>query len=227
MRAEYNQYQQLWGIGCARVPAGALPYPVSWRDIDVDSRWTQVILRELGVGRGDFVHISHYYSELGQTWPYYEAARNIGAVFANGMPSLFDAYRLEMYLRRFQLAATIGVATDTLDGLQQGGHDIAKLYAKAGTIVALPGGWERLRALGFKPWRLLPLGPIFAIEAPDGSGARFDNREWRVDSSNGQLLVSAAPQRACDFRALETGVQGTVEKVNGEAGPELRVFVSA
>jgi hypothetical protein len=226
MKPDYSEYQQLWSIGCARVPAGVLPYPVSWRDLEVDARWTQGILRNLGVDRGDLVHISHNYSELGQWYPYYQAVRNLGAVFANGMPTTYDAYRLEMYLRRFKLAAAVGVAADTLTGLEQGGHAPEKVFANAKTLVAMPDALQRLQGLGFKPWRLLPLGPLFAIAAPDNSGARYDNSEWTVSSRNGELLVSASVQRACDFRELATGVRGEVEKVNGPAGPELRIFQS-
>lgn len=225
MRAEYNEFQHLWAIGCARVPAGVLPYPVSWRDIDADTRWAQQLLRAMGIGRGALVHLSHFYSELAQLWPFYQAVRDLGAVLANGMPSGFDAYRLEMYLRRFQLAAAIGIAPDTLNSLEQSGHDLRKLFARTEVLVALPGAWERLRAIGFKPWRMLPLGPLLAIEPPDGSGARFNNREWQVTNSGGQLQLSAGPQRACAFRELETGIAGMVEKVGGDTGPEFRIFV--
>jgi len=225
MRAEYNQFQHLWGIGCVRVPAGALPYPISWRDIEADTRWTQHLLRGMGIAPGALVHLSHYYSELAQLWPFYQATRDLGAVIANGMPSPFDAYRLEMYLRRFRLTAAIGIAPDTLNSLEQQGHDLQKLFASTAVLAALPGAWERLRVLGFKPWRLIALGPLLAIEAPDASGARFNNREWQVTGGGDGLRVSAGPQRACDFRELETGVAGMVEKVEGAAGPEFRLFV--
>lgn len=225
MRPEFSEYQQLWGIGCVRAPAGVLPYPVSWRDVDVDARWMQRQLGEMGVVPGSFVHICHFYADLAQAWPFYQGARNIGAVFANGMPTSYDAYRLEMYLRRFRLQAAIGVTEDTLDGLVQGGHDPAVIYANAAVTAAHPGAWERLRSFGFRPWRLRALGPLYTVEAPDESGGRFDNREWRVQCEDGRLLLSAAHQRAARFERLDTGLRGRLESVKTEAGPELRVFV--
>jgi hypothetical protein len=212
------------GVGCVRTEGATLPYHFSWRDADVDTRWMMTCLKPFGIERGSLIHITQSYSEFVQFWPIYEAARNLGAVYANGMATSFDAYRLEMYLRRFRLTAVIGITVPTLDGLQQGGHDIEKLFGGVPVLMALPDAAARLREFGFKVATLLKVGPFMAIEAAPGEGGRFDNREWSVDAIDGELHVTSAPARSEQFDRLAVGVKGSVERVTTPLGPEWRIF---
>jgi len=228
MRQESTSRESYWGIGCARTPAGPLPYYVTWRDIQVDSLWARGILSDLGIGAGSLIHLTHNYSEQALFGPYYQAARYLGATFANGMASPYDAYRLEMYLRRFRFQAAIGITEEVLDGLAQARHHLDQIFAKVPVIAALPSAHGRLTEMGFKPWRLLPLGPLLAVEAPDGSGARYNHGEWQLETRAGRVFLSAAPRRRRDngFIDLDTGLDGAIEMVATPRGREPRVFTA-
>ncbi|MDR2188072.1 MAG: hypothetical protein LBE62_08475 [Azonexus sp.] len=217
-----------WAIGCARTPSEVLPYYVTWRDIDIDIHWARAILPELGVTKGSLVHFTHNYSESAMFWPYYQATRHLGAAFANGMASPYDAYRLEMYLRRFHFQACIGVTGKVLEGIAQARHHLDQVFARVPVIAAFPGAHRRLEEIGFKPWRLLPLGPLFAIEAPDKSGARYNHGEWILASKNGRIFLSASPKRRRDngFVDLDTGLDGAIEMVSTPRGREPRLFTA-
>jgi hypothetical protein len=213
------------GVGCIHTANGeSLPYPFSWRDADADTRWMERSLKSFGVDSGSMIHISHRYAELVQYWPVYEAARNLGAIYANGMPTSFDAYRLEMYLRRFPFSAVIGITSETLDGLQHGGHDIENVFRSVRVLMALPNAAERLRTAGFDVATLLPMGPFLAIEAAPGEGARFNNREWNVEAIDNVLHITSSSARGAHFDRLSTGVKGHTKKVVTPLGPEWRIF---
>lgn len=223
-----QNFGSYWGIGCARTPAGALPYFISWRDMEVDSFWAHHILSEMGIGAGSLVHFTHNYSEEALLYPYYLATRHLGGTFAHGMATPYDAYRIEMFLRRFRFQAAIGIAPGTLDGLEQAGHQPAKVFAQTPVLAALPGAYERLVAMGFQPWRLIPLGPLYAFEAPDGSGARYNAGEWNLASRNGRIFLSASARRKRDngFENLDTGINGTLGMVTTPRGREPRLFLA-
>lgn len=224
MNSANAELRSLLGIGCVRTAQGPLPYRFSWRDAEVDTHWMAGCLRELGIGRGNLIHITHPYAEVVQFWSIYHGARELGAVYANGMPTPFDAYRLEMYSRRLQLTAVIGTTMQTLDGLQQGGHDLEKVFGRMQMRIALPDAAARLRELGLETGNLIKMGPFVAIEAEPGEGARFDNREWQVEAIDGELHVTSAPPRASQFERFATGVKGHIEKVQTRLGPEWRIF---
>lgn len=227
MNAATGDLKDILAIGCVRTAQGPLQYRFSWRDAEVDNNWMAGYLHSLGIGRGSLIHITHPYAELPQFWSIYHGARQLGVVYANGMPTSFDAYRLEMYLRRLQLTAVIGTTVQTLEGLQQGGHDLEKVFSRVKLHFALPDAAARLRELGLKTGNLIKMGPFLAIEAVPGEGARFNNREWQVDAIDGELHVTSAPPRAGQFQQLATGVKGYVDKVKTPLGPEWRIFTRA
>lgn len=216
-------------ISCVRTPAGVLPYTVTQRDVQIDAMWARRhVLSEMDVARGSLVHFTHSYSEEIQFWPFYVAALFMGATYANGMPSMFDAYRMEMYMRRFRFQVVFGIAPGTLDGLEQAGHLLPRVFAHVPHLVALPGAYERLLRVDLAPWRVVSLGPCLVIEAPDRSGARYNVGEWDLESRNGRIFLSASPRRRRDdgFVDLDTGVDGAVELVKTPRGREPRVFLS-
>lgn len=222
-----SEYKHLLGIGSVRTAQGTLEYPFSWRDAEIDINWMADDLRRLQIERGSLIHITHSYKDIVQFWPIYHGARVLGAVYANGMATPFDAYRLEMYLRRFKFDVVFGTTVETLDGLQQGGHDIGKVFSTARLCIALPDAAARLREAGVAAGNLLMVGPFLAIEAAPGEGARFNNREWTVEAIDGELHVTSTSPRAARFERIATGVKGRVEKVSTRLGPEWRIFADA
>lgn len=217
-------------ISCVRTPAGVLPYAVTQRDVQIDALWARrQVLAEMGVARGSLVHFTHTYSEEIQFWPYYVATLLMGGTVSNGMPSTFDSYRMEMYMRRLRFQVVFGIAPGTLDGLEQAGHVLSRVFAHVPHLVALPGAYERLvRADLAPPWRAFSLGPCLAVEAPDRSGARYDVGEWDLESRNGRIFLSAAPRRRrdCGFVDLDTGVDGEIGLVKTPHGREPRIFLA-
>ena len=114
-----------------------------------------------------------------------------------------------MFLRRLRMQAVIGLTGELVDALHGLGRDLKALLGQS-TLVALPDAAATLRAAGLAPWTLLPLGPLWAFEPPEGGGAEFDRSEWRVESAGGELLVSSAGARATPQHRLATGVRGNI-----------------
>jgi hypothetical protein len=128
-----------------------------------------------------------------------------------------------MFLRRFALRAVLGLSGEVVAGLAALGRDLPDLLGRS-TVVALPDACERLRACGLAPWRMVPVGPIYAFESPQGGGARYDTSEWLVEEEAGELLLTARAVRASPFVRLKTGVRGRVETRNtGDNDPRLVV----
>lgn len=224
LRFSGDKLTSLMAAGCIYTAEGPVPYPFSWRDAEADTRWMQDCLKSCGIDRGSMIHISHRYAELVQFWPIYEAALNLGAIYANGMPTAFDAYRLEMYLRRFPFAAVIGITAEMLDGLQGAGHDVAKIFRGVRILMALPDAVPRLRQLDLNVSTLLNVGPFIALEREPGEGARFNNREWSVEAVDGMLEVTSSPARSAKLDRLSTGIKGRVLRVETPLGHEWRIF---
>ncbi len=207
----------LWAIGRADLADGQVAdIPITWNEIHRDAQWAAGILDLLGVGEGDFCFYSFFYGQSAQVWPFMKATFDRHARSASGMPTAWDAYRLETYMRLFRLKLHFGVSPTLLDGLEGAGHDIAKVFASAEILVALPGAWERLVAKGFKPWRLTFLGPIVAVDPCDGTGGHFDTSQWTLDSKGGEILVTSAPGRTARLDAVRSGASGEIRTVDGE-----------
>lgn len=199
-----------WAIGSFRIPGGTLPYPVSYRDLEHDATVAVATLGRLGLSRGGLMLMIAGGGEWAQTAAYERAATRLGAVWAPTMPLGHDAYRVEMFLRRFRFQLVFGITASILDGLQAEGHDLRKVFGEAGTLVARPGAWERLRAAGLSPWRLHALGPVLAFEPPGETGAFFDAHDWSLESIGGELLVTSRSVRASHVVRLATGARGAV-----------------
>jgi hypothetical protein len=181
------------------------------------------MLAGASVQSGDLAHFSYIYSHSGQTWPWLKAGFERGARLATGMPTQWDAYRLEMYCRLFSVKLAFGVTPEVLDGLEGGGHKLTSIFAKVERIIAAGAAWERLSAAGLKPWKLHWLGPIIAIDPGDGHGARFDHAQWTLEEDGGRLFISNKKPREASFKRLALATRGKVETVDGEP----RLFVAA
>jgi len=207
----------LWAIGRVDLAGGVVAdMPITWPEIERDTAWAASMLDELGVREGDFCFYSFFYGQSAQFWPWMKATFDRGGRSASGMPTAWDSYRLETYLRLFRLKLVFGISPENLDGLEAAGHDIGKVYATSEILAALPGAWERLAAKGFKPWRVTWLGPILAVDPCDGTGGRFDADEWRLEAQEGEILVSSRPGRTARFDRARTGARGEIRTIDGE-----------
>ena len=209
--------QTPWAIALLRLPSGYQPYAVSRRDVERDTAWAIKVFEWMGLRKGLPMHLIGAGSDNVTLWPFENACIHQGIPFGMGEPVQIDSGRTDMFLRRFQMQAVIGLANGVLDGLQAAGRDLKRLLGETQVLAAMPDACVRLKAAGLAPWRMVQVGPIYAFEAPDGGGARYDNSEWLVEDDGTQLLLTSLAPRACPFVRLQTGVRGKVETgtVNG------------
>ncbi len=201
----------LWAVGSAETAEGVVDYPLSWSDIANDEAWANAMLDLAGVAKDDLAFFSYIYSRSAQTWPWLKAGFDRGAKLATGMPTQWDAYRLEMYCRLFAVNFLFGVTPEVLDGLEGAGHKLATIFGKVNRIIAVGAAWNRLREAGLAPWRLHWLGPIIAIDPCDGGGARFDYKQWSLETGDGRLLISNTKSRQAKFERTKLTINGRIE----------------
>lgn len=206
----------LWAIACAETADGPIDYPISWSDSAKDEIWANAMLDFANVRKGDMAFFSYIYSRSGHTWPFLRSGFERGVRMATGMPTQWDAYRLEMYCRLFNVNFIFGLTPEALDGLEGAGHKLATVFGKVNRIIASGAAWQRLRDANLEPWKLHWLGPIIAIDPCDGGGARFDHAQWTLESDGGQLRISNRQTRAATFERTLLSARGRVETENGE-----------
>lgn len=199
-----------WAVFLLRLPGGTRTCTVSLRDIEADTAWARQVFARMGLRRGQPAHLIGAGFDNAILWPYENALLGLGVPFGVAEPVAIDAPRTDMFLRRLRMQAVIGLTGELVDALLALGRDLKVLLGHA-TLVALPDAAATLRAAGLAPWTLLPLGPLWAFEPPEGGGAEFDSGEWRVESADGELLVSSVGPRATPQHRLATGVRGTVD----------------
>lgn len=215
--------QTPWAIALLRLPSGFQPYAVSRRDMERDTAWATKVFEWMSLKKGLPMHLIGAGSENATLWPFENACIRRGIPFGMGEPVQIDSGRTDMFLRRFQMQAVIGLANGVLDGLQASGRDLKKLLGETPVLAAMPDACDRLKATGLDPWRMVPIGPIYAFEAPGGGGARYDSSEWLVEDDGTQLLLTSLAPRACPFVRLKTGVRGKAEAATVD-GKQERVI---
>lgn len=203
--------QTPWAIALLRLPSGYQPYAVSRRDMERDTEWALKVFDRMGLKKGLPIQLIGAGSDNATLWPYENACIRHGIPFGMGEPVQIDAGRSDMFLRRFQMQAAIGLAAGVLDGFLAAERDLKKLLGEVPVLAAMPDACERLKAIGLASWRIVQVGPIYAFEAPGGGGARYDMSEWLVEDDGTQLLLTSLAPRACPFVRLKTGVRGKVE----------------
>jgi hypothetical protein len=215
-----------WMICALHRPSGVLPYAVSVRDMQQDERWAGRVLDWLGVVPGTTSLLIGAAGSWGIFWPYEAAILRRKAVIASAEATYYDAYRTDMFLRQMRFHGVFGITPAVLDGLAATGRDFAALFRTGGLLSALPGAAERLEAAGLPVWRQVPLGPMFAWEAPVRDGARYDESEWLVESEGGRLWLTSVGPREQKFERFDTELAGEVRTVTGPDGPERRLFLA-
>jgi len=203
-------------IGRIKLAGAIMPYPMSRRDIDADTEWALALFKEMDMRDDALSLFVSAGAETAQVWPYENAAQRLDSPLSFAENSPFDAYRVEMFLRRFQIQIVFGVTQAIVRGLLDGGHDLHKVFASAGHVLAHHDAWPLLQAANVPAWRLISLGATYAVEPPTGGGARYDQREWFVEEKNGELLLTSLAARRAPFVRLHTGVRGRVVIDGGE-----------
>lgn len=198
-----------WAVALLRVPHGTHTYTVSLRDIEADTAWARHVFERMGLQPGQPAHLIGAGFDYAILWPYENALMGLAVPFGVAEPVAIDAPRTDMLLRRLRMQAVIGLTGEIVAALQALGRDLTLLLGHS-TLAALPDAAAVLRGAGLKPWTLLPLGPLWAFEPPEGGGADYDRSEWRVEAIDGELVVSSVTERATPWQRLRTGVRGSV-----------------
>jgi hypothetical protein len=151
-------------------------------------------------------------SEGAQFLPLERAAMDYGLVVCSADGSFNDAGRVESILRRFDIAAVVGVSLPVLEGLKHFGHEPAKIFT--GPVVwARPDAYVLLKQTPEVHARLwMEIGPAVAVECSVGDGAHLDRLEWDVELEAGTLVLSSRLRRALEFRRLHTGIHAEVRR---------------
>lgn len=201
-----------WAVALLRLPHGkhgTHTYTVSLRDIEADTAWARRVFARMCLQPGQPAHLIGAGFDYAILWPYENALIGLGVPFGVAEPVAIDAPRTDMLLRRLRMQAVIGLTGEIVAALQALGRDLPALLGHS-TLAALPDASAVLRDAGLKPWMLRPLGPLWAFEPPEGGGADYDRSEWRVESVDGELLVTSVAERATPWRQLRTGVRGSI-----------------
>jgi hypothetical protein len=198
-----------WAVGLLRMPGGVHTYTVSLRDIEADTAWALGVYRRMGLRTGEPAHLIGAGCDNEVLWPYENALMAMGIPFGVAEPVAIDAPRSDMFLRRFRMQAVIGMTGELVDALIALGRDMKTLLGQS-IVVATPEAAATLRGAGLAPWTLLPIGPLWAFELPQGGGADYDGGEWRVESIEGELVVSSVGPRATTLQRLATGKRGKI-----------------
>ena len=198
-------------VGCIRTPHAVISYPVSFRDVHADAAFGARMFTKMGVEAGSVVMFTSGSSEYAHFWPYEIAVSDLEACVAIAENFIFDAGRSEMFMRRLPVKVAFGITEAILDGMDALKLDTVKAFTPAGLICARDKAADRLKALGFSPWRMVTFGPTFGFVSPEGE-TFYDTDQWLIEEVNGELLITARTARALPVVRLRTGVAGSVDE---------------
>lgn len=191
----------LWGVGFLD---DGTELPISYRDIDQDAIAAEAALAALEVPVDANLLLLSTLPNIGTVWPFAVAsARGSRAVyFADA--TAFDASRTEMFTRRLNIDAILGVSEAVVAGLGEAGS-APKVLQRARVVAADPALVAGLRAQGVNAVRWLRLGPAIAIDCSYGI-LHYDESEWTLHSEGRQLLIRANSKRAVGDRTFVIGI---------------------
>ena len=205
-------------------------FPLSEAEINRATRAYLRVLDSYSIPARSHVLVTSLASQVAYFMPLERALAERHLVISNADSSLFDAARVEMFARRFNVTAVFGVTTETLEGFAALGHQPAKVFA--GRIVwATPAAYARLApGAGYTLRRWAELGPATGAECSVGDGLHISSEDWCLDAPNGQLHVTSRLPRLVTFEQQPTGVYGTVDRTPcrcGSTDARVRLQLSA
>jgi hypothetical protein len=186
--------------------------PLSEAEINRATRAYLRVLDSYDIPAGSHVLVVSLASQVAYFMPLERALADRHYVISNADASVFDAARVEMFARRFNVVAVFGVTTDTLDGLASLGHAPASVLA--GRIVwATPAAYARLAPGSGYTLRLwAELGPAVGAECSVGAGLHVSSEDWSMDAADGELFVSSRLPRLVSFERQPTGLRGVIDR---------------
>ncbi len=196
----------LWGIGRYVVGDATVQFPVDRADLERDTAWATDVLAEYGVRRGKRVHVVSGGWESPWYAPFYAAVRRLGGTYTCADIFGFDARRTDLFLRRLTPHVVLGLPVDVVTGLADAGQ--LDNLRPVPHILARPEAATELAAAGIEAGVFAFVGPATAVTRSGGTLPSYDDREWRIDGREGELLVTTVGPRAHRASGSRTGVRG-------------------
>lgn len=187
-------------------------YPVSEAEIRRAARAYLRVLDSYAIAPRSQVLVVSLASQVAYFTPLERAIVERNWVISYADATLFDAARVEMFARRFNVAAVFGVTEETLKGFASLGHVPDQVFT--GRVVwATPAAYARLTpGHGYKLRQWTELGPAVAVECAIGDGLHVSSEDWHLDTApSGELLLSSRLPRLVPFERWPTGLYGAVD----------------
>lgn len=196
-----------WAIGKIDFGGRKILYPVSQKDMEADTSWASSCFSRMKLTPGSPVHLIGPGSDSISIWPLENALIRLEIPFSCAEPNSYDVARTEMYVRRFDLQAIIGLTGEIVEGLISNFN--ADLFIKkVPVIVAMPCAWPALDKLGVPFWKFQPLGPTFGIAAPHSTEFHYNTNDWLLEQRSGELIITNLENRLKKILRMQTGVRG-------------------
>jgi hypothetical protein len=207
----------LFGIASCPVGPDLLEFEIGWDEVERDVEWAETLLRSAGLRAGDMVLITVNSWEAPWTAPVVRAMRRIGVVYITAEVWGFDARRTSMFLQRLPIKAIFGLCADTLTGLEADEIGLPELLNNVEIVWARPDAAARLADASVTVLQFILLGPALGLGVPGRPGVMVNGAEWKVETDNGELVVSNMRQRAATFDQVPTGLRGSVRSTSDGA----------
>lgn len=220
-RAAKLQRPGIAWIGRYQVGADVIDFTVNEDDLARDSVWAAKVLTDYGIRRGSHILVTATPAETPWLDAFRVGSTRVEAVYSNAEPWNWDARRSEMYIRRLNTEMVIGLSAETVTAMGQL-TDAAVRLGSVRTILARPDALPVLSELGIDAGLYVRLGPALAVSSPDHAGLQYDEKEWAIESVDGQLVVSTVGPRATPCDRQPTGVAGEVTSTSGGSRIVLR-----
>jgi hypothetical protein len=194
-------------------------YPVSEAEIRRAARAYLRVLDSYSIAPRSQVLIVSLASQVAYFMPLERALEERNWVISYADASVFDAARVEMFARRFNVAAVFGVSQETLKGFDALGHVPEHVFA--GRIVwATPGAYARLSpGNGYTLRQWAELGPAVGVECAIGDGLHVSSEDWCLETTEGgELLVSSRLPRLVPFERWPSGLHGELDRTPCRCG---------
>lgn len=212
----------IYGIVVTDFGGEPYEYEVGWEDTERDFQWALSILRRAGITSDDYVLCTTPNHELPWTGPFIRAFREIGATYVPAEQHSWDSRRFLAMLDRLPITVVFGLWPDTLNAIAKSRSDLRTLFSGVRLIWARPEAHRQLLAAGAESLPFALLGPSVGIALPGDDGLRVSGSEWEFRTRDGDLVVSASPQRRAGLVDVPTGVRATVTSTK-EDGTIIRL----
>ena len=199
-------------VGRYLAAGGAEFLPLSEPEIHRATRAYLRVLDTYAIAPRAHVLVVSLASQVAAYMPLERALFERNFVVSNADATVFDASRVEMFARRFNVAAVFGVTVETLQGMEGLGHEPSKVFA--GRIVwATPEAYAKLSpGTGYTLRCWAELGPTVGVECSEANGLHVSSEEWSVESVDGELVVTSRLPRLVAFERAWTGRRGRVDR---------------